>query len=70
MKPTSIRIVMGIWYPKINSANPMLIKHGERGLLYRHDLIINKCEVVTYEKFKKVKPQLINPLKYTTTTTY
>ena len=59
MKPTSIKIVMGIWYPKINNPNPMLIVHGERGLVYNHKLTINKSEVITYNKLKKVKPQPI-----------
>lgn len=56
MKPTSIKIVMGIWYPKINNPNPMLIVHGERGLVSSYKLRLHKSQVITYNRLKKVKP--------------
>lgn len=57
MKPTSIKIVMGIWYPKIFNPHPMLVVHGERGVIYNHKFTINKSNVRTYDRLKKVKPQ-------------
>lgn len=57
MKPTSIKIVMGIWYPKINSPNAMLVVHGERGIVNNYKFAVNRSEVITYDRLRKIKPQ-------------